>query len=151
MLFWDRFFITCEHNKQSPNSVAKEIGISSGIVSKWKTAGTLPNGETLKKLADYLHVSVDYLLGRTDLPEQSELTANEEKLLANNRELDDTGQEKLLEYSEDLVDSGKYNKGATAEKVHNIKIAARNGKAEVVPMTDSQLEDIMNLPDVDDL
>ena len=49
--------------------VAKEIGISSGIVTKWKTVGSLPNGETLIKIADYLDCSVDYLLGRTDNPE----------------------------------------------------------------------------------
>ena len=52
-----------------PNPVAKEIGVSSGIITKWKSEGTLPNGETLIKIADYLDCSVDYLLGRTDKPE----------------------------------------------------------------------------------
>ena len=52
-----------------PNPVAKEIGISSGILTKWKTTGAIPSGEILVKIADYLGCSVDYLLGRTDNPE----------------------------------------------------------------------------------
>lgn len=46
----------------------KEIGISSGIVSKWKISGILLNEETLIKIADYLNRSIDYLLGRIDIP-----------------------------------------------------------------------------------
>lgn len=68
-LFWERFYQMCILKGTKPNPVAKEIGISSGIVTKWKTVGTLPNGETLIKIADYLDCSVDYLLGRTDKPE----------------------------------------------------------------------------------
>lgn len=68
-LFWERFYNMCIAKGVKPNPVAKEIGISSGIVTKWKTVGTFPNGETLIKIADYLDCSVDYLLGRTDNPE----------------------------------------------------------------------------------
>ena len=68
-LFWERFYNTCIKKGTKPNPVAKEIGISSGIITKWKSEGTLPNGETLVKLGDYLNCSVDYLLGRTDNPE----------------------------------------------------------------------------------
>lgn len=69
VLFWERFYAMCAERGTKPNPVAKEIGISSGIVTKWKTAKTLPNGETLIKIADYLDCSVDYLLGRTDCPD----------------------------------------------------------------------------------
>ena len=68
-IFWERFYSVCEQNGTRPNPVAKEINISSGILTKWKTLGTLPNGETLIKLADYFDCSVDYLLGRTDVVE----------------------------------------------------------------------------------
>ena len=68
-MFWERFYQMCILKGTKPNPVAKKIGISPGIVTKWKTVGTLPNGETLIKIADYLDCSVDYLLGRTDKPE----------------------------------------------------------------------------------
>ena len=68
-MFWQRFYDLCISNGTKPNPVAKKIGISSGTLTKWKTQNVLPNGETLKKLADYLNCSVDYLLGRTDCPD----------------------------------------------------------------------------------
>ena len=66
-MFWQRFYDLCKLNDTKPNPLAKKIGISSGTLTKWKTQDVLPNGETLKKIADYLDCSVDYLLGRTDV------------------------------------------------------------------------------------
>lgn len=67
-MFWNVFYKLCEENNTKPNAVAKTIGVSSATCTKWKN-GTIPNGETLLKLADYLDVSVDYLLGRTEAPQ----------------------------------------------------------------------------------
>lgn len=67
-LFWERFYTLCNNQNTKPNPVAKILGISSGSITKWKTTNTIPNGETLIKIADYLNTSVDYLLGRTDDP-----------------------------------------------------------------------------------
>ena len=68
-MFWKRFYELCIKKGTKPNPVAKDIGISSGVVTKWKNGTTIPNGETLIKIADYLDCSVDYLLGRTDKPD----------------------------------------------------------------------------------
>lgn len=68
-MFWDRFYDLCIERGTKPNPLAHDIGVSSGAVSKWKIEGTLPSGEVLKRIADYLDCSVDYLLGRTDNPE----------------------------------------------------------------------------------
>ena len=64
-MFWDRFYQLCIKQNTKPNPVAKDLGISSGVLTKWKSGG-IPNGETLTKIADYFDVSVDYLLERTD-------------------------------------------------------------------------------------
>ena len=61
-MFWERFYSLCLRMGKKPNPVGKEIGLSSGIISKWK-AGGIPNGETLMRLSKYFNVSVDYLLG----------------------------------------------------------------------------------------
>lgn len=68
-MFWNRFYELCIKHNTKPNPVAKNIGISSGSLTKWKNDNVLPNGETLIKIADYLNCSVDYLLGRTDSPD----------------------------------------------------------------------------------
>lgn len=66
-MFWDNFYSACLKKGTKPNPLAKELQIASGSMTAWKS-GKLPNGETLLKIADYLNVSVDYLLGRTDNP-----------------------------------------------------------------------------------
>lgn len=67
-MFWERFYSLCLNKQIKPNPLAKKLGISSGIITKWKDGG-IPNGETLIKIADYFNCSVDYLLGRTNIPE----------------------------------------------------------------------------------
>ena len=68
-MFWQRFYDLCIQKGIKPNPLAQKLGISSGVISKWKNENTLPNGENLVKIADYLGVSVDYLLGLTDIPD----------------------------------------------------------------------------------
>ena len=67
-MFWERFYQTCLTNNTKPNPLGHKLGISSGVITKWKQEGTIRNGATLKKIADELDCSVDYLLGRTDNP-----------------------------------------------------------------------------------
>ena len=53
-----------------PNQVAKAIGVSDSLFSKWRAKPTSKvSSEVLVSIADYLDCSVDYLLGRTDKPE----------------------------------------------------------------------------------
>lgn len=52
---------------------AEAIGVSTGNVSDWKTGKARPSVNTLVRIADYLNVSVDYLVGRTDVPNTDEL------------------------------------------------------------------------------
>ena len=44
----------------------RTLDLSNGSISKW--AKSKPNSEPLEKVADYLNVSTDYLLGSTDNP-----------------------------------------------------------------------------------
>ena len=43
--------------------VSKDTGIAQSVLSNWKTKGTTPRPEKLQVLAEYLGVTVDYLLG----------------------------------------------------------------------------------------
>lgn len=67
-MFWERLIIMCDKHNCKPNTIAKAIGLSTAVATKWKN-GTLPNGESLIKIADYLDCSIDYLLGRTEAME----------------------------------------------------------------------------------
>ncbi len=102
-MFWERFSQLCEQNNTKPNPVGKLIGISSGIITKWKTTDSIPNGETLRKIADYFNVSTDYLLGRTDDPNSLEsldeqLTGVEFALYGEVKEMTEEEKQDVLDY-----------------------------------------------------
>ena len=60
-VFWNKFFTLCLTHKRSPNSIGKEIGISSATITTWKN-NRMPTGESLKSVAQYFNVSVEYLI-----------------------------------------------------------------------------------------
>ncbi len=49
-------------------SIFEECGMGRNSMSHM-TNGSMPKGDTLGKIADYLNCSVDYLLGRTNVIE----------------------------------------------------------------------------------
>lgn len=66
-MFWEIFYALCKEKGTSPNAVAKDLELSSGSVTFWKK-GKTPQYNTLKKIADYFGVTVEYLLGNETLP-----------------------------------------------------------------------------------
>ena len=58
-MFWNTYTTLCAKQGASPNAVAKSLSIASGTVTKWKN-GAMPQNATLKKLADYFGVPVNY-------------------------------------------------------------------------------------------
>lgn len=72
--FWDRYTAICRENGVKPREIARELSISPAAVTRWKN-GSTPNDGTIKRLADRLNVSEDYLLGR-DYPDTKEVEIN---------------------------------------------------------------------------
>ena len=60
MKLLDRVKELCRLKGISQGRMEKEIGISNGASSKWKTSS--PSLDILKKLSEYFGVSVDYLM-----------------------------------------------------------------------------------------
>ena len=48
--------------------VAEATGIDQKTLSNYETGKTQPDARALVVLADFFHVSIDYLVGRTDAP-----------------------------------------------------------------------------------
>ena len=51
----------------SIKKLLSDVGLGFNTMANMKTS--MPKADNLAKIADYLDVSVDYLLGRTDVPE----------------------------------------------------------------------------------
>ena len=73
VMFWKKYKFLCDKIGKTPNAVAKEIPVSSGIVSEWKK-GREPLAPTKKKVAEYFHVPVDYFSDDEERPIPTETT-----------------------------------------------------------------------------
>lgn len=69
----------CKEKKITFAEVERKIGISNGQIRRWDSVS--PKSETLKNVADYFDVSVDYLLGRTDKKRYYDLTEKDEQTI----------------------------------------------------------------------
>lgn len=65
-------FTIIEKSGITISQLAKEIGISQGNISDWKSGKCLPSLNALIKIADYLNISLDRLVGRAETSDNSE-------------------------------------------------------------------------------
>lgn len=86
-------------------AVSDATGISTGNISDWKSGRSLPTATKLVVLADYLNCSVDYLLGRTDIPEINTLD-NMVRIYtaARSRDGDTYGEAEVQTVRQSLID-----------------------------------------------
>lgn len=61
-MFYDNFIRLCKQKGVTPSAVMRTIGLNKSSASYWKK-GSTPSSDTLRKLADYFGVSMDYLSG----------------------------------------------------------------------------------------
>lgn len=64
MTTFERIKNLADSQKISLQELATRLGFSENLIYRWKNA--TPKTEYLEKVADYFHVSVDYLLGRDE-------------------------------------------------------------------------------------
>jgi len=84
----------------SISAIEKNVGLSNGIIGKWRKQS--PSCDKLKLVADYLNVSIDYLL--TGKENQSiELKDDEKKLLENYKRLTDESRKEVSAITEELA------------------------------------------------
>ena len=67
-MFWEIFERLCAQRGSNPTALSTEMGFSNATATKWKK-GSLPQAAALLTIGEFFDVSIDYLLGRTDVPE----------------------------------------------------------------------------------
>ena len=65
-IFSDRLRAAREMRKLSQGDLATKAGFQPSAISHFETGGRSPSFDNLKRLADALNVTTDYLLGRTE-------------------------------------------------------------------------------------
>jgi transcriptional regulator with XRE-family HTH domain len=64
-VFPERLRAAREHRDLSQGKLAERAGLQASAVSHFETGNRKPSFDNLKRLADALNVTTDYLLGRT--------------------------------------------------------------------------------------
>lgn len=77
MTFYQKLLALCRRKGVSVSAIGKNIEtpVTRATVSTWKTRGSLPRPETVKAIADYFDVDVEWLLDDSrdfEAPEQGE-------------------------------------------------------------------------------
>ncbi|MCI1070492.1 helix-turn-helix transcriptional regulator [Lactococcus lactis] len=119
MTTFDRIKELAEKRGKSLPAVSADLKFSDNLFYRWKTSN--PKASDLAKVADYFHVSVDYLLGREEIKGEV-LDDTEEKLVAafrlESKDLDDDGKRRfnnslqnLIKAARETIDDSKKRKG----------------------------------------
>ena len=61
MKLTERIRTLCKEKRETLASLERKLDFGNGTIRRWDS--TIPSGEKLSKVADFFHVSVDYLLG----------------------------------------------------------------------------------------
>lgn len=95
---------------KSQDDLANYLGVNKEVINNIENAKLLLQIPTLFLIADYLDVSIDYMLGRSNVryismtDSQNLMNAAEIELINNYRSLDEEARGMLLERSEILIE-----------------------------------------------
>lgn len=101
-MFYEKLSAVCELRKTTITRVVKDLGMSTSNVTNWKM-GKSPMGATARKLADYLDVSVEFLLSDDHDLHNHPLSDREAELLRVFGALGETDQIRILSQVQILV------------------------------------------------
>lgn len=99
---------------RNQREVADIIGVSPQTFNTWCQGKAIPRMGKIQALADYFGVNKSDLVDDKPADDSSsassQLTPSVKKIIDIMQELNEEGQDKLLEYGDDLLASGKYIK-----------------------------------------
>ena len=107
------YYISKSDYKQT--DIAKLLGVTKQSVSSWLKGTAAPDINTFAKLCEILSVNPKDLFYFNEYVGENHDTSD--LMLSRFLDLNEEGQQKLLEYADDLVQSGKYKKSYFTQMV----------------------------------
>ena len=95
-----------EKSRLNQQGLALKLNISQSTISAYEVGDRTPNLETLIIIANFFNVSLDYLVGLSDVKQSfshSDLLFDELKHLQTYRQLDDSDQRRVDGYVDGLL------------------------------------------------
>ena len=109
-----------QHNI-TQEQLAKIIGVERSSIGKYEgKSRIIPSDDVKYKIAQFFGVTVEYLLGHTDIPIETnaaDLSKEEYDVILMLRELTESGQELVLDYLRLILSKREYRKEERVESV----------------------------------
>lgn len=137
MTISQRIFLILKEKKLKQKELAKRTGISESAISDWKKKGTNPAAENISAIADFLEVSLEYLV--TGKEKSLSLPDDELELLTYYKELPEREQMKLIGRASALAEV--YKEQVEAEEPEEPTIEIRHSFYRVSAGTGYNLND----------
>lgn len=111
MTISQRIFSILEEKKIKQKDLAVNVGISTSAISDWKKRGTNPAVENISAIADFLEVSLDFLItGKEKSSSADNMSDDERELLEKYKMLDEKDRIRVQERAETLLEVRKAEK-----------------------------------------
>jgi len=106
--FGDTLRETRQRKELSQSDLAEKAGLQPSAISHFESGRRMPSFDNMKKLADALTVTIDFLMGRKEQPETA--GPSSDQLFRNFGQLSNEDQEKLSEFAQFLADRNQKKK-----------------------------------------
>lgn len=116
MSFASRLRQAREQSGLTQQDLAEKLGITKSAIGNYENGVSSPKWDVLLKIFDVLKVEPNFLYQDSfslETPEASPLTPQQSSLLSSFDLLNEEGQQKALDYVDDLVLTGRYKKCAS--------------------------------------
>lgn len=150
-----------KYKGMTTEEISELSGIPRGTLNKLFAGQTKdPQLNTMRAVVHSLGYTLDDLaptepkeLHASLEVETRALNTEEKQLIHNYRHINNEGQEKLLDYSEDLVSSGRYANEGSEETVRVFRAArsAENKDSEIVDLPKSVIEKLRAAKSTDEI
>lgn len=108
MTISQRIFAILKEKGKKQKQMSIYTGISEAAISDWKKKGTNPSSDKVFVIANFLDVSIEYLLtGKESKKESIVLSKNEQELLNTFNQLSQDSKIRLIERAETLLELEK--------------------------------------------
>ena len=111
--------LIAEYCDGSQQQLCERTGVSKASISQYVNGRNVPSNLTAKKICEPFGINPAWIMGfdvpkkLTDISSLSSsttLSASEQRILDDFRQLNGEGQDKLMDYADDLVSLGRYKK-----------------------------------------
>ena len=101
----DRIKELCTAKGTDITNLERDLGLGKSTISKWKNSS--PKSDSLQKIADYFHVTTDYLLGREETKTNPKIRTIAAHL--EDKEITDKKMDMIMQYLNALFDEEEKN------------------------------------------